>query len=52
MKEPLVILEIEYFKDGVVWKPKYDITSAVSFFKKVTELKYEHRKFTIKALDI
>lgn len=52
MKEPLVTLQIEYFKDSVVWKPKYDITSAVSFFKKVAELKHEHRKFSIKELDI
>ena len=52
MKEPLVTLEIQYFKDGVMWKPKYDITSAVSFFKKVQELKHEHRKFTINVLDI
>lgn len=52
MKDPIVTLEIEYFKDGVMWKPKYDITSAVSLFKKVTELKQEHRKFTINVSDI
>ena len=52
MEATIVTLEIEYFKDGVIWKPKYDITSAVSFFKKVAELKHEHRKFSIKELDI
>lgn len=44
----LITLIIEYFQDGVVWKPRYDITSAVSFFKKVAELRQNHIKFTIK----
>lgn len=38
----MVTLVIEYFKDGVVHKPKYNITSAVAFFKKVAELRTQH----------
>ena len=44
----MITLIIEYFKDGVVWKPRYDITSAVSFFKKLAELRQNHIWFTIK----
>ena len=44
----MVTLIIEYFKDGIIWKPRYDITSAVSFFKKVAELRQNHIRFTIK----
>lgn len=44
----MTTLIIEYFKDGIVWTPRYDITSAVSFFKKVAELKHQHIRFTIK----
>lgn len=44
----MITLIIEYFQDGVVWKPQYDITSAVSFFKKVAELRQSHIRFTIK----
>ena len=44
----MITLIIEYFQDGVVWRPRYDITSAVSFFKKVAELRQNHIRFTIK----
>lgn len=48
----MVTLIIEYFQDGIVWKPRYDVTSAVSFFKKVAELKHQHLKFTIKVSEL
>ena len=38
----MTTLIVEYFKDGVVYKPRYDITSAVSFFKKIVELRSQH----------
>lgn len=48
----MIKITIEYFQDGIVWKPQYDITSAVSFFKKVAELKHQHLKFIIKVSEI
>lgn len=48
----MIILFIEYYKDGVLWKPRYDITSAVSFFKKVAELREQHILFSIKVAEL
>ena len=47
----MVTLIVEYFKDGVVWKPRYDITSAVAFFKKIVELRTQHIWFRIYLAD-
>lgn len=47
----MITLIIEYFQDGVVWKPQYNITSAVSFFKKVAELRQMHILFRIRLLE-
>lgn len=47
----MITLIVEYFKDGVVWKPRYDITSAVSFFKKIVELRTQHIWFRIYLAD-
>lgn len=44
----MVTLVIVYFKDDVIWMPRYNITSAVSFFKKVAELRQSHIWFSIK----
>ena len=48
----MITLEIHYFLNDVVWKPRYDITSAVSFFKKILELKKQHIWFTIEISEL
>lgn len=47
----MITLIIEYFQDGIMWKPRYNSLTAASFFRKVTELKHQHIKFNIKVLE-
>lgn len=47
----MVTLVIEYYLDGIFWKPQYNITSAVSFFKKVAELRQMNILFRIRLLE-